>query len=107
MNIQLMGKAETIAAKEAQDYDNSPPKCSSCVYFRRAPLIAFASKVKLTRRGKEKTVKVPVRAHPISNPTVDRCTFGNFIVKPTGVCNEWHSSEGEKIIEPVLLRLVT
>ena len=99
MNISLMGEEETKAAQAAQDYDNCPPKCVTCVYFKRAPLIAFTNEVKLTRRGKTKTVKVPVRAHPLTNPTVDRCTFGNFLVRPTGVCNEWHSRDGERIVD--------
>ena len=98
-NISLMGEAETRAAKASQDYDNCPPKCVTCVYFKRAPLISFANEVKLTRRGKTKTVKVPVRAHPLTNPTVDRCTFGNFLVSPNGVCNEWRSRDGERIVD--------
>ena len=98
-NISLMSEEKTRTAKEAQDYDDCPPKCATCVYFKRAPLMVFTNKVKITRRGKTRTVKVAMRADPHTNPTVDRCTFGNFLVLPTGVCNEWHSRDGERIVD--------
>lgn len=102
MNAQLQGPTErdrVARAKSQQDYDNDPPRCITCVYFRREPHTLYADRKIVTRRGKEKTVKVRKRAHPISNPIVDRCSFGNFEVKAHHVCNEWHSHSGERVAD--------
>lgn len=83
-------------AKREQEYDPVPPKCSSCVYFKRQLLNPHTERVITTRRGKKKVVKVNLPASR-TNPKLDMCTFGNFEVRPYGVCNEWHSHTGEKI----------
>ena len=48
-----------------------------------------------TRTGNTKRVKL--KAHPHRNPLIDRCSFGNFIVKPHHVCDKWHGHDGAKI----------
>jgi len=39
------------------------------------------------------------KAHPIHNPMIDRCTFGNFEVRPHHVCNEWHGRDGARLVD--------
>lgn len=63
-------------AKRAQEYDNDPPRCFTCVYFSR---------------GREATNK---RAK-----TIDKCTFGNFPVSYKGLCNEWRNHSGEQLTD--------
>lgn len=97
--------------KARQDHDSDPPRCMNCVYFRREPHTKFIERQVKTRKGKVKTVLVPLKRHPVRNPLVDRCSFGNFDVKPHHVCNEWHSRAGESIqddrpSEFIALRLV-
>lgn len=58
-----------------QGYDGDPPRCFTCVYFQR----------KFQHRP------------AMPNPTVERCTFGDFPVTHKAVCDEWHSREGEVI----------
>lgn len=87
-------------AMAQQDYDAAPPRCATCVYFRTEPLRRYAERTTTHgRTGKVRTILVRIKAHPSRNPLVDRCTFGNFLVKSAGVCNEWHSREGERIAE--------
>ncbi len=83
--------------KAIQNFDDDPPRCFTCVYFRREPHVLFREVKKTTRSGKVRIRKEPVRKHPILNPTVDRCSFGNFLVKGHSVCDEWHGKNGDKI----------
>ena len=101
MNLTI-NEANERRAKTAQDYDPSPPRCMTCVYHRREPAEIYKEREIVTPRGKHKTIRVRIKAHPTRNPIVDRCTFGNFLVKPSGVCDEWHSREGERIETPTL-----
>lgn len=89
--------ARTARAKAEQDYESSPPRCVTCVYFRREPHTLFRSVEKITRKGKTKMIKVPMRAHPRNNPIVDRCSFGNFLTRPHSICNEWRTRDGERL----------
>lgn len=86
-------------AKQQQDYDHSTPRCATCVFCRTEPKQPYLERTTTSRKGKQKTQLVKHRAHPVRNPLVDRCTFGNFIVSRNGVCNEWRSREGERIVE--------
>lgn len=84
-------------AKLAQDYDPDPPRCLTCVYYRYERREQFGERQVTTRRGKVKTVRFRKKANPLTNPLVDRCTFGNFTVKRYGVCDEWHGRDGDVI----------
>lgn len=84
-------------SKVAQGYDGDPPRCMTCVYFRREPHTMWIDRTWTTRKGKVKTVKVRARKHPVSNPIVGRCSFGNFLTKPSAICNEWHNRQGERL----------
>ena len=84
-------------AKQLQDFDGNPPRCATCVFFRREPHKLFTTRTVTTRRGKTKTIRVPMRSHPTANPVIDRCAFGNFQVKPHAVCSEWRNQRGEVI----------
>lgn len=90
----------TARAKADQDYEASPPRCVTCVYFRREPHTFFRLVEKRTRKGKAKLVKVRVRSHPLTNPIVDRCSFGNFLTRPNAICNEWRTRDGERLDNP-------
>lgn len=87
--------ARIARAKSEQDYDGSPPRCATCVYFRREPHTLYLERAVTTRNGKAKTIRVRAKRHPINNPIVDRCSFGNFLTKPHAICNEWRTREGE------------
>jgi hypothetical protein len=89
--------ARAVSAKLEQDYDNDPPRCATCCYFRREPHTLFRMQEVKTRKGKLVMRKVSVRKHPILNPIVDRCSYGNFLVKIHHVCNKWHGRDGSKI----------
>lgn len=89
--------ARTAKAKATQDYDGNPPRCVTCVYFRREPHTMYVERTIKTRKGKTKTVTVRAKKHPLSNPLVDRCSFGNFLVKPSAVCDEWRNRDGEHV----------
>ncbi|HGM6773283.1 TPA: hypothetical protein ACKQAW_003892 [Stenotrophomonas maltophilia] len=84
-------------AKAKQNFDADPPRCMTCVYFRREPHTLHREVVKLSRKGKPRIRKEPLRKDPILNPIVDRCSFGNFLTKPYAICDEWHSRTGEVI----------
>lgn len=84
-------------AKAAQNFDPDPPRCMTCVYFRREPHTLHRFVSRPNRRGNMVTRKVPLRKDPILNPIVDRCSFGNFLTKPHAICDEWHSRAGEVI----------
>lgn len=86
-------------AKQQQDYDPNTPRCASCVFCRTEKATPYLERTWVTRSGKQKTQRVRNRTHPLRNPLVDRCTFGNFIVSRNGVCNEWRNREGERIVE--------
>lgn len=93
-----MNVADKIAqAMAQQDYDANPPRCLTCVYYVRQPERPYCERTMKGRRNTVRHVRVKLKAHPHRNPLVDRCTFGNFIVKPSAVCDEWHSREGERI----------
>lgn len=92
--------ARTARAKAEQDYDSNPPRCVTCVYFRREPHTLYAVRERVSRRGNVIRTRVKLRSHPRSNPIVDRCSFGNFLTKPSAICNEWHSHAGERIETP-------
>ena len=98
--------AKTKQAKAKQDYDPSPPRCATCVYWKRGPEERYLERTVRGRSGKVRTIRFKQRPHPIRNPIVDRCTFGNFKVTLSGVCNEWCSRDGERIMEFVPMRLV-
>lgn len=82
--------------KIEQDYDPNPPRCYECVYFSRKPVKEYVERTVKTRKGRLKTVHVQARRSR-HNPVIERCTFGNFEVTGKGVCNEWHSRQGERI----------
>lgn len=84
-------------AKRFQGYDPSTPRCATCVYFRREPHTKYRLVERLTRSGKLRIFKEPVRKHPVNNPVVDRCSFGNFITRPQACCDEWRDLNGGKI----------
>lgn len=95
-----MAEAMTLVAhgaKARQNFDADPPRCMTCVYFRREPHTLHELRQVKNRRGKVKTIKVPMRKDALLNPIVDRCSFGNFLTKPHSVCDEWHSRTGEVI----------
>lgn len=103
MNDVMQGPTERArvgGAKVQQDYDSNPPRCATCVYFRREPHTLYVDRQVKTRSGKVKMIRTKAKKHPTRNPLVDRCSFGNFQVKPHHVCNEWHSHSGERIEEP-------
>ncbi len=77
-------------AKKSQGHDNDPPRCATCVFYRHEPHTLFREVTK----GK-KTIRVPVRRHPINNPMVERCSFGNFEVRKHHLCDEWRNRKGE------------
>lgn len=85
------------SAKRQQGYDNDPPRCVSCVYFRREAYTRYAEREKVSRSGKVRVVKFQKKVHPLKNPLVDRCSFGNFLTKPHAICDEWHSRQGERL----------
>lgn len=84
-------------AMARQNFDADPPRCMTCVYFRREPHTLYREVVSMSRRGKPRIRKVPMRKDAVLNPIVDRCSFGNFLVKPHSVCDEWMSRQGESI----------
>ena len=98
--------AKTKQAKEAQDYDPTPPRCGTCVYWKQGPEERYLERTVKGRSGKVRTIRFKQRPHPTRNPIVNRCTFGNFKVSLQGVCNEWHSKDGERITEYIPMRLV-
>lgn len=83
-------------AKRQQDYDPNPPRCFSCIYFRRAPLKQFVQRTVTSRSGKKRTVLVPLKKGRV-NPVIETCTFGNFEVVGRGVCDEWRNRAGERL----------
>lgn len=91
-------KEAVAAAKTQQDYDPDPPRCFNCVYHRHEPERKYVEREIRTRKGKVKKILVRVKSNPHLNPMVHRCTFGDFIVQLSGICNEWHSRKGEILI---------
>jgi hypothetical protein len=91
-----MAERDRIAAAKAlQGHDTDPPRCANCAYFRREPHTLY-----LERRSRGgRLMRVKARANPKSNPLVDRCSFGNFEVKPHHICNEWHGRDGTRLGE--------
>ena len=89
----------TASRKAQQDYDPDPPRCETCVYWTYGPQDKYLERQVKGRSGKVRTVRFKQRIHPTRNPRVDRCTFGNFKVSRYGVCNEWHSRQGERIAD--------
>lgn len=88
--------------KAIQDYEASVPRCWTCVYFKRQAAPSEPKTVtrmlKTSRNGRRKPVQMEVRPKPSRvNPKIDMCSFGNFQVSPSGVCREWHSSNGERL----------
>lgn len=56
----------------------------------------FRDVIKRSRSGKTlRVIKQPVRKHPLTNPVVERCSFGNFEVRHHHLCDEWRSRSGE------------
>ena len=95
-------EARLARAKAEQDYDGDPPRCLTCVYFKRQPLVPYVERTLKGRSSKKvRQLKIKARAHHDRNPIVDRCTFGNFQVNGYGVCNEWRNRAGERIVEAV------
>ena len=90
-------KERIAAAKAAQDHDSDPPRCANCCYFRREPHTKYIERAVLSRKGKPQVIKIRLRKHPVNNPIIDRCSFGNFEVKPHHVCDAWHGRDGSKI----------
>jgi len=84
-------------AKLRQNFEEDPPRCMSCVFFRREPHTLFELRQVKNRRGKLRTIKVSKRKDAVLNPIVDRCSFGNFLTKPHAVCDEWRNRTGEVI----------
>lgn len=93
------------AAKARQDHDADPPRCLNCVYFRREPHTKFIEREVKQRNGKLKMVRIPAKRHPVRNPLVDRCSFGNFEVKQHHICNEWHGHAGDSLEKPVVTQI--
>lgn len=90
-------KERELRNKKEQGYDGDPPRCVTCVYFRREPHTKFVEREVRTRKGKKRIIKVPLRKDPVLNPIVDRCSFGDFLTKPHAVCDQWHSRAGETL----------
>lgn len=67
------------AARLAQDYEEKPPTCVTCVHFDPA---VHASKPS----------DLPMRPFKPS-----WCTLGDFGCKPSAVCNSWRNKRGETI----------
>lgn len=85
-------------AKIEQGHDADPPRCATCVYFRREPHTMFRLVEKKRRNGNgTKIIKVPAPKHPLLNPIIERCSYGNFQVKPHHLCDRWHSRQGERL----------
>jgi hypothetical protein len=97
--VSAIAAEREARAKLVQDYDDNPPRCATCVYFRCEPLVRHVERHVKGRSGRVRVQQVRIKKHPIKNPLVDRCTFGNFLIKRSGVCNEWHSRDGERIVE--------
>lgn len=92
---------------QEQDYEPDTPRCLTCVYFKREPLDNALNLVqRRSRRGNLIMVKLPPSRRRRVNPIVEKCTFGNFQVKPGGVCKEWHGRDGAKLLEPIPMTLV-
>lgn len=89
----------TARAKTEQDFDGDPPRCATCLYFRREPHTLYSERERISRSGKLIRVRVRLRSHPRDNPIVDRCSFGNFLTKPHAVCDEWRSRSGERVAQ--------
>lgn len=90
---------KTVLAKREQDYDADPPRCGNCVYQKQGPQDKYIDKVVRSRKGNVRTVRLKKRPHPMQNPIVNRCTYGNFKVSLHAVCNEWRSKLGETIAD--------
>lgn len=83
--------------KQQQGYDPAPPICLQCVYFKREPMDTSPQHVRRKTRSGYKWVQVAARSTR-SNPTVDRCTFGNFVMQHAkGVCDEWRDRDGNRL----------
>lgn len=92
-----MSERDRIAeAKRRQAHDADPPRCATCVYFRREPHQLYADRT--SRSGRQ--IRVKVKAHPKRNPLVERCSFGNFEVRPHHVCDEWKGRNGDTLEPP-------
>lgn len=82
--------------KLEQGYDPDTPSCRTCLYWVREPRNRFIKTIVKTRKGKTREVLVRARKSS-SNPTVDKCTFGNFENHPHGLCNEWRTKDGQRL----------
>jgi len=89
----MSDKQRIQSAKVSQGHDSDPPRCANCCYFRREPHTKFV--VRISRM--KKPVRVKAKPHPLRNPIVDRCSFGNFEVKPHHICDKWHGRDGTKL----------
>lgn len=90
-------EARVARAHRAQQYDSNPPRCLTCVYFKRRLLNDEPQEARVrTRKGYRMVMRKPKRQTRV-NPMVEKCTFGNFVTKGYAVCDEWHSREGERI----------
>lgn len=87
----------TTRAKVEQDFDGNPPRCATCLYFRREPHTLYTERVRMSRSGKPVKQRIRLRSHPTNNPIVDRCSFGNFLTKPHAICNEWRTHQGDRL----------
>jgi len=94
--------------KVEQDYDEDTPRCFNCCYFRREPMDSAMSYVdRVNKRGNKIRCKLPPSRRRQVNPIVDKCTFGNFQVKPGALCREWHGRDGAKLVDEIPMRLVS
>jgi hypothetical protein len=58
---------ERIAsAKRRQDYDESPPRCFTCVYHRHAPRARHVEREVTGRSGKVRVQRFKIKAHPVN-----------------------------------------
>ena len=103
----MLSQHQEDERKRDQDYEPDTPRCLTCCYFKREPLDNALNYVqRRSRKGKLITVKVPPNRRRKVNPIVDKCTYGDFQVKPGGVCREWHGRDGSKLAEAIPMRLV-
>lgn len=79
------------------NYDPSTPRCGTCLYFKRRRLHPGMTTVQ-QRRTKKGVIRVKVlekRDHV--NPMVWICQFGNFETTNVGLCDEWRTTDGERL----------
>jgi hypothetical protein len=71
-------------ARERQNYEQHPPRCSSCSQFARE------------QRASKAVVVMGQKLAPPLQYLPAHCKIGGFAVSPGGICDEWeHRATGE------------